>query len=172
MIQGTVTDQSPGAEGTPAISDNIMSSWMEYTYRQKAKPTNAVGVQVSLDTVDPNGNTVHIGTVTSDSSGMFKKLWIPEVPGEYTVIATFAGSESYWPSNAETATGVTDAPQPSTTAQPATSVADMYFVPAIAGIIVVIIIGFAILAAIAHRKATIRKQIKQLSFPFFSLKQK
>ena len=32
LIQGTVTDQSPGAKGTPAISDERQSAWMEYLY--------------------------------------------------------------------------------------------------------------------------------------------
>ncbi len=34
MITGSVTDQSPGAAGTPAISDEDMSAWMEYMYVQ------------------------------------------------------------------------------------------------------------------------------------------
>jgi hypothetical protein len=110
LIEGTVTDQSAGAKGTPAMSDASMSAWMEYLYMQQSRPTNATGVDVTLDTLDPNGNFVHIDTVTSDASGGFKKMWTPEVPGEYTVIATFAGSESYWPSYAQTYIGVGEAP--------------------------------------------------------------
>jgi hypothetical protein len=83
---------------------------MEYLYMQQAMPTDAKGVEVTLDAVDPNGNFVPIGTVTSDTSGMFKKAFTPEVPGEYTIIATFAGSKSYGFSYAETAIGVSDAP--------------------------------------------------------------
>jgi hypothetical protein len=118
LIEGTVTDQSPGdtclgipAAGTPAISDDSMSAWMEYLYMQQPKPTNATGVVVSLDTLDPNGNFVHIDTVTSDESGMYKKAFVPEVPGEYTIIATFGGSNSYYSSYAETAINVDEAPQ-------------------------------------------------------------
>jgi hypothetical protein len=110
MIRGTVTDQTPAAKGTPAIADESMSTWMEYLYMQQAMPTNAKGVEVTLDTLDPNGNFVHIGTVTSDASGMFKKAFVPEVPGEYTIIATFAGSKSYYSSYAETAISVDPAP--------------------------------------------------------------
>jgi hypothetical protein len=120
LVKGTVTDQSPGTKdsdrtarfpnGVPAVSDDSMSPWMEYVYMQQPRPTNATGVEVTLDTLDPNGNFVHIGTVTSDSSSMFKKAFVPEVPGEYTIIATFAGSESYWPSYAETAISVSEAP--------------------------------------------------------------
>jgi hypothetical protein len=43
-------------------------------------------------------------------SGLFKKTYTPEVPGEYTVIATFAGSKSYYGSYAETAISVLEAP--------------------------------------------------------------
>jgi len=43
---------------------------------------------------------------------MFKKMWTPEVPGEYTVIATFMGDDSYGSSYAETAVGVVEAPEP------------------------------------------------------------
>jgi len=118
VIRGTVTDQSPGqtslgipAKGTPAISDDSMTSWMKYLYMQQPMPTNATGVEVTLDAVDPNGNFVHIGTVTSDTSGTFGYAWTtPNVPGKYTVIATFAGSESYWPSYTETYMAVSEAP--------------------------------------------------------------
>jgi hypothetical protein len=64
------------------------------------------GVPVQLTAVDANGKTTDLGVVTSDMSGMFKKFWTPTVEGEYTIIANFEGSESYWPSYAETAVGV------------------------------------------------------------------
>jgi hypothetical protein len=110
VIRGTVTDQSSGAKDTPAIADASMQAWMEYLYMQQAMPKNATGVEVSLDTVDPNGNFIHIDTVTTDMSGMFSYLWTPDVPGKYTVIATFAGSKAYYSSYAETAIGVDEAP--------------------------------------------------------------
>jgi hypothetical protein len=152
MIQGTVVDKSPGAQGTPAISDSVMSPWMEYMYRQKPKPTNATGVDVSLDTIDPNGNYVHIGTVTSDANGMYKKLWIPEVPGEYTVIATFAGSQSYWPSTQETAVGITEAPSPTSTVAPIQPTTDTALLAGIAAIIIAIaIVGTVIVLMLRKR---------------------
>jgi outer membrane protein assembly factor BamB len=120
MITGTVTDQSPGAEGTPAVSDEDMTEWMEYLYMQQPCPADVTGVPVSLDTCDPNGNWFHIGDVTSDRSGMFKMMWEPEHEGEYTVVATFGGSESYWASYAETAIGVGPAaPEPTEPTEPA-----------------------------------------------------
>ncbi|MCW4045147.1 MAG: PQQ-like beta-propeller repeat protein [Candidatus Bathyarchaeota archaeon] len=120
LIQGTVSDQCAGAKaiaeqlgyvnGVPAISDDDMQAWMQYLYEQQTYPTNARGVEVALDALDPNGNFVHIDTVTSDATGMFKKMFTPEVPGEYTIIASFAGSKSYYGSYAETAIGVEEAP--------------------------------------------------------------
>jgi hypothetical protein len=153
LIEGTVTDQSPGAKGTPAIADVNQQAWMEYLYEQQAMPTNANGVPVTIDAVDPNGNFVNIGTVTSDLSGKFSYMWTPEVPGKYTVIATFAGSKSYSASYEETAIGVSDAaPTVAPTAVPATSMADQYFVPAIAGLFVfVAIIGVVIILVLRKR---------------------
>jgi hypothetical protein len=111
VLQGTVTDQSSGAKGTPAISDSDMTAWMEYLYHQRSMPKDAKGVEVSLDAVDPNGNFVHLGTATSDSSGTFGYKWTtPDVPGEYSIIATFGGSESYFASSAETHAVVSEAP--------------------------------------------------------------
>jgi outer membrane protein assembly factor BamB len=108
LITGQVTDQTPYTDlkGTPAISDADQGPWMDYTLMKNIPKPTVKGVEVSLDIIDPNGNFYHIDTVTSDSSGMFTKLWTPEVPGEYTIYATFAGSGSYGPSSAETAVGV------------------------------------------------------------------
>jgi hypothetical protein len=112
MITGTVTDESPGKPGTPAIADASMSAWMEYLYMQKPIPSNATGVPVTLTAIGSDGKYIDIGEVTSDMSGMFKKMWIPPTQGEYTIIATFSGSDSYGSSYAETAIGVTEAPSP------------------------------------------------------------
>ena len=118
LITGTVTDVSPGAKAkialgefssVPAVSDASQEAEMEYVYDQQAKPTNVTGVPVSLDILDPNGNTYHIGEVTSDSSGGFKMLWTPQVTGEYTITATFAGSNAYYSSTANTYVGVVKA---------------------------------------------------------------
>jgi hypothetical protein len=113
LLTGSVTDQSPGdtclgipTAGTPAVADENMTAWMEYLYMQQTKPENMKGVEVTIDTVDPNGNLIHIGNVTTDSTGGFKKMWKPEVPGEYTIMASFAGSKSYWSSQTQTYLGV------------------------------------------------------------------
>lgn len=164
IIQGAVTDVSPGTQdyaltarfpnGVPAVSDSSMSQWMQYVYMQFERPTNATGVQVSLDTVDPNGNNIHIGNTTSDASGMFSYQWTPNVPGKYTITATFPGSASYYSSFSETAIGVDEANNvtPIPTSQPLTSVADLYFVPAIAGLFIAIIIVGAIMMLMLRKR--------------------
>ncbi len=103
LIKGTVTDQSPGttclgiaAAGTPAISDDSMSAWMEYLYMQRPKPTNETGVPVHLTAVDPNGNFQDMGTTTSNVDGSYAIEWLAPVPGIYHVTATFEGSDSYY----------------------------------------------------------------------------
>jgi hypothetical protein len=112
-ITGTVTDQSVGAKGTPAISDDNMTAWMEYLYMQKPKPTDAKGVQVVLTAIDPNHNSLQIGTATSDSNGNYGFMWTPPVPGLYQVKATFAGTNSYWGSDATAYFSVQTAPSAS-----------------------------------------------------------
>jgi hypothetical protein len=109
VIQGSVTDQSPGAKDTPAISDNYMTQWMEYKYHQRPMPTDAKGVEVSIDAIDPNSNIVHIANVTSDINGQYSYVFTPEIAGRYTIITTFGGSDSYFASHAETAMAMGDA---------------------------------------------------------------
>jgi hypothetical protein len=155
IIQGTVTDQTPTsqAQGTPAISDAWMTPWMQYLYMDQPYPTSATGVPVSIDAVDPNGNYIHIGNATSDISGTYSYQWTPpNIPGKYTITATFSADNSYYGSSGETAAVVVPAATTVTPTATPTSVADMYFAPAIAGIIVAIIIGFVVLALLMLRK--------------------
>jgi hypothetical protein len=117
IIRGTVIDAAAGTKlpeqaarfpnGVPAVSDSSMSAWMEYVYMQQPRPANVVGVDVSLDAVDPTtGELVHIATTTTDATGLYSYQWTPEDEGKYTIIATFMGTEGYWPSYAETAIGI------------------------------------------------------------------
>jgi hypothetical protein len=102
MISGTVTDQSPGAKDTAAISDKDMTAWMEYLYEQKAKPTNATGVEVKITAIGPNGEVTNIGTTTSDIYGNYGIAWIPNAQGSYQIVASFEGTKSYARSEAST----------------------------------------------------------------------
>jgi len=165
MIEGTVTDQTPtgrrntnemfdfSLKGTPAISDEDQAAWMEYMFMQQARPENAKGVEVILETLDPNGNFYEIGNATSDINGNFAYMFTPEVPGEYQILARFAGSKAYGPSYASTYLGVDEAPQATPTpTPPPPSMADTYIVPATVGIIVAIIaVGLVIILMLRKR---------------------
>jgi hypothetical protein len=157
VIRGSITDIAAGTKqkeqaarfpnGVPAVSDESMEAWMEYVYMQKPKPTNATGVSVSIDVIDANGNYRNIGTTTSDASGAFSLQWTPDITGKYTVIATFAGTESYWPSNSETSFAV-DPAAPTASPYPVVSLppTEMYFAASTLAIIIAIaIIGILIL---------------------------
>jgi hypothetical protein len=110
--------------GVPAVSDASMKDWMGYIYQQKPRPTDTVGVNVALSVLDSNHNTYSIGNVTTDANGAYHLLWQPPITGEYVIYATFTGTDGYWPSNAETAVGVTDAPaSPQVTTTPTATIA-------------------------------------------------
>jgi hypothetical protein len=160
LVKGTVTDNSPGqtslgipAKGTPAISDDSMTAWMEYLYMQQPIPTNATGVEVVIEVLDSNNNYYEVGRTTSDASGLYSLAFTPEVAGKYTIIARFAGSESYYSSSAETAINVDNPPTatPQPTQAPA-SLADQYILPGIIGIIVAIAVVGALLAMLLLKK--------------------
>jgi hypothetical protein len=165
VIKGTVTDQTEtgrrntnglfdfSLKGTPAISDEDMGAWMEYMFMQQARPENAKGVEVVLETLDPNGNFYEIGRTTSDINGNYGYAFTPEVPGDYQILATFKGSKSYGASYASTYLTVEEAPQTTPTPPPpAPSMADIYFVPGIIGVIIAIIAVGLLLTLLMLRK--------------------
>ena len=144
LIEGTVMDQSPAQENTPAIADESMTSWMEYLNMQKPKPADTKGVTVHLMAIKPDGSTEDLGTAVCDSAGLFKKMWTPTLTGAYTIKASFEGSESYWPSSSETALGVaatsatpTPTPTPTANVVPAEI---FYAVAAILAILMIVVI--------------------------------
>jgi len=156
LVEGTVIDISAGTKqdeqaarfphGVPAVSDESMSDWMEYVYMQRPRPTDATGVEVIVSVLDPNNNFYEVGRTTSDADGLFHCAFTPEVPGEYTIIATFEGSEGYWPSHAETAINVEEAPAatPAPTPTPA-PMTDTYVLGIGSAILIAVVIGFALL---------------------------
>ena len=157
LIKGMVTDIAAGTEqneqsarfpnGVPAIADENMTAWMAYVYHQKEMPMDITGVEVKLETLDPNGNFYEIDKTTSDASGMYSYAFKPEVPGSYTIIATFEGSGAYYGSSAETAINVAEAPQASPTpTPPPPAMTDTYVIGfGSAALIAVIVIGVLIL---------------------------
>jgi hypothetical protein len=113
------------------------------------------GVPVSIDAVDPNGNAIHIATVTSDVSGTFGYTWAPTIAGDYKITATFAGTNSYGSSWAQTYANVINSPVASTTATavPVTfdAVNNTVVTTVLAGVIA-IIIAVAIVGILLLRK--------------------
>jgi len=159
LVKGMVTDVSPGTEdskvtmrfpnGVPAVADESMSDWMQCVYMQFPQPTDAMGVNVVLTVFDPNNNVYDIGTATGDSSGLFSQLFTPDVPGKYTVIATFEGSESYYGSSAQSAIYVEEAPQPTPDPTPTpASPTETY----ITGSTIAILVGLGIAIFLLLRK--------------------
>ena len=84
---------------------------------------------------------------------MYKVMFTPEVPGEYTVIASFAGAKAYYGSFAQTALGVNEAPDttPAPTPTPA-PMTDTYVLGlGIASIIAIIAIGLVLIMMVRKR---------------------
>jgi outer membrane protein assembly factor BamB len=156
LVKGMVTDVSPGTQeyaltarfpnGVPAVADENMSDWMLYVYKQFERPADVVGVEVVVEVVDPNTNFYEVGRTTSDADGFFSCAFTPEVPGKYTIIASFAGSKAYYGSHAKTAINVEEAPAatPEPTPVPQAPV-ETYFAVSTIAIIAAIVIGFALL---------------------------
>jgi hypothetical protein len=164
-ITGTVTDISAGSQqqavaanfphGLPCVSDASMTQWMEYVYEQQPMPTNTTGVQVTLTAIDPNHNTVTLGTATTNILGDFGFSWTPpSVPGTYQIIATFSGTNSYYSSAASTYCTVSAAtPTAAPTSAPPSGLATMSALTyGIVAVIVVIIIAVAIVGLLLIRK--------------------
>jgi hypothetical protein len=162
VIRGYVTDIAAGTKqkeqsarfpnGVPVVSDKSMSQWMEYVYMQKPRPTDATGVPVTISIVDANGNYREIGNATT-SDGFFSLNWKPDIPGQYTVYASFGGSESYWPAHAMTSFAVDPAAAtPTPTQVPLQGVADLYFIPAVAGLFVFIAIVAVVLILLQRKR--------------------
>jgi hypothetical protein len=162
LVEGYVNDIAPGLSqydiaarfpnGVPAVSDESMTDFMQYVWMQYSRPTNTTGVPVTITVIDPNGNMYEVAQATSDANGFYSTNFTPEVPGQYTLIATFAGTKSFYGSTAVTAINVGDAPQATEAPVATTSTVEMYFVPAVAGIIVaIIVVGVVILLALRKR---------------------
>lgn len=163
-ITGTVMDVSPGTKqteqaadfpnGVPCASDASESQWMEYVYMQQPEPTNFTGVQVTLYVLDSNNNYRQIGTTTTNELGDYSYTWTPNIPGNYTLTAVFAGNNAYYGSS-DSIGFYASSPTPTSTATPtavsglASNTTLMYGIAAIA--IIIIVIG-AVLAILVTRK--------------------
>ena len=172
-ITGSVLDESPAtatssqiAPGQPVacVSDSSMNTWMNYLYMQEPITgylgnATVTGVPVSIDAIDPNGNFVHIATVTSDgTTGTFGYTWTPTVVGTYKITATFGGDDSYGGSWAATYASVAQAasstvtPTPAPTTAPSNLATTADLMTYIVAVGIAIIIAVAIVGAILYRK--------------------
>jgi hypothetical protein len=112
VIKGTVLDQSPAQPNTPCVAKESMTLQMEYLHLQMPiggiwKNETVTGVPVTLTAIDSTGKVYDLGTVTTNGYyGTFSKSWTPPAEGDYQIIASFAGTESYGSSSASTALSV------------------------------------------------------------------
>jgi len=162
-ISGTVTDISPGASlgavaknfpnGLPCVSDESMSQWMSYVYQQQVLPANTTGVPVMLSVVDANGNYREIGSTTT-VDGTFAFTWTPDISGDYQVIASFDGSDAYYPSSAIGHFYASDAATPAPTQQIQTGLAttsDLLMSIAAASAAIIVAIAIAVVLILRKR---------------------
>ena len=159
VIKGTVLDMSPAQPNTPCVSKESMTIQMEHLHLQMPvggqwQNETLTGVPVTLTAIDASGSAIDIGTVTTNGYyGTFSKAWTPPVEGDYEIIASFAGDDSYASSAASTAVSVGPAPAEIIIPEQATPVdyTNTIIVAAIA-----VIVAFAIGIAIAV--LTLRKR--------------
>ena len=112
------------------------------------------GVPVTLTALDANGNYQDIGTAITDPYyGTFSKTWAPPIEGDYKIIASFTGDDSYGSSAASTAISV-GAPVATSTAIHEVIVPDytMTIVAAALAIIIAFAIGIAIAILLLRKR--------------------
>ena len=126
--------------------------WSKYL-NELPKPENIQGVEITINVIDANGNYRTIGTTTSDVNGYYSLAWTPDISGQYTLIATFAGTNAYYGASAQTAFFADELPAatPTQTTAPL-STSEQYFLPAVAAIIASIAIVGIVLALLLVRK--------------------
>ena len=156
LIEGTVMDMSPGNPNAPCVSKDSMTQWMEYLYMQHQIPSNVTGVPVTLTAISADGKIIDIGTTTTNGFyGTFSMPWTPTSNGQYIIVASFAGDESYGSSAASTGIIINQAsasPTPTSTSNiqaiPAYTMLDLGI---IAAVIIAIIIGLVNLMLLRRR---------------------
>jgi hypothetical protein len=163
VVEGAVTDISPGTSeydltsrfpnGVPVVSDDSMSDWMLYVYKQFARPANVTGVEVTLSVLDSNDNCYEIGTATTDADGFFTFTWDPIISGDFTVYASFEGTNGYWPSRAVTSFTVMETPEatPPPTPSPA-PMTDTYVLGTGITLIIILVVGIAVIVLMLRKR--------------------
>jgi hypothetical protein len=158
IIKGTVLDLSPAQPNTPCVSKDSMSTWMAYLHDQWpidgfTHNETITGVPVTLTALGADGSSIDLGTVTTDGYyGTFSKTWTPPTEGDYKIIASFMGDDSYVSSSASTAVSVGPAPSQTTEPQPTTVVDNTPLFYALIGGVAAIIIAVAVATVLILRK--------------------
>jgi hypothetical protein len=124
IIKGTVLDMSPAQPGTPCVSEESMTTQMQYLHLQR--PIDGLwgnetitGVPVTLTAIKEDGTYFDIGTTLTDGySGKFGHAWTPTEEGTYKIIASFEGDQSYGSSSDTTFVNVGQTTSPSGTIEP------------------------------------------------------
>ena len=158
VIKGTVLDLSPAQPDTPCVSKESMTTQMEYLHMQRPNDgikhdTTITGVPVTLTAMSADGTYLDLGTVTTDGYyGTFSKTWTPPAEGDYKIIASFAGDDSYGSSAAATAISV--GPAAEAPENPQTTVPDytMTIVYAAVAIIIAVVISVAIAVLLLRKR--------------------
>jgi hypothetical protein len=159
VIKGTVLDMSPAQIGTPCVSKETMTTQMEYLHMQHPidglwHNETIMGVPATLTAIDANGAATNLGTVTTNGYyGTFSKSWTPTNEGDYTIVASFAGDDSYGSSSAATAISVGPAPaEIKIPAQIAPTDYTMTILEAATAIIIAVILSVTIATLIITKK--------------------
>ncbi|XHH08027.1 MAG: PQQ-binding-like beta-propeller repeat protein [Candidatus Bathyarchaeia archaeon] len=160
IIEGTVLDQSPAQPGTPCVSADSMTTQMEYLHMQLPQSgiwgnATMTGVPVKLTAIDPNCNIIDIGETTTDAYyGTFSYPWTPDMEGQYTIIASFDGDDSYGSSSASTGivVGTTSATSTPTTSGTGDSSTNTTIMTVTIGMGIAVIIAIAIATVLILRK--------------------
>ena len=93
------------------------------------------------------------GDLTALRIGATAHVLVEDIPGDYTVYASFAGTEGYWPSNAVSAFTVMEAVAPAPTPEPVVlPPTEMYILYAALGIIVAIAIVGVVIVLMLRKK--------------------
>jgi hypothetical protein len=174
VIKGTVMDMSPGDQGSvlnptapldsptkpgtvPCVSAASMETQMEYLYMQHPidglyHNETITGVPVILTAIGSDGTVIDIGSTTTNGYyGTFSMAWTPPKEDTYTIMASFAGDDSYGSSSAATGLSVGPAPaSPTPTPEPPQAAPDS--IPYIIGIGIAIIIAVAVATILILRK--------------------
>jgi hypothetical protein len=158
LIEGTVLDMSPAQPGTPCISKDSMTTYMEYLHMQHPidgfwHNETVTGVPVQLLAIDSDGSVTSIGTATSDVSGCFQMAWTPPAEDVYKITATFAGDDSYGSSWAET--GISVGPAPQTPETPQTSLPPdntMLLYGILAAVVVAIVLALVAILVVLRKR--------------------